>query len=183
MPLVIGVDEVGVGALCGPVAAAAVVWPSDGVREGLGDSKKLSPKRRAQAAQWLRKEAPFWTVGFASAKQVDLHGVHACRFWLMEVLAQRCREVAGELRVLVDGNQVLNVHGCEAIPKGDDLVPAISAASILAKTYRDQYMILLASDHPEYGFDKHKGYSTKDHRARLREHGLCEEHRRSFTLG
>lgn len=182
VPHIIGVDEVGVGPCAGPVVAAAVVWPEDGFRKGLGDSKKLSAKRRGLMAPVIEEEAPYWAVGFASCAQVDARGVHECRFAVMTELAQECRRSLGvELPVIVDGDVSLRIGGCTAVVKGDESVPAVSAASILAKVFRDEYMVLIGKKYPQYGFGQHKGYVTAEHKAALVKYGPCLEHRRSYA--
>jgi ribonuclease HII len=174
-----GVDEVGRGPLVGAVVTAAVILDPARPIEGLADSKALSDKRRQQLAPMIRERALAFSLGRAEPDEIDqLNIFHAT------LLAMR-RAVAGLVlrpdAVLVDGNRVTD-FGCpaEAVVKGDGRIPAISAASILAKVARDEEMRLLHQRHPDYGFDRHKGYPTADHLAALGRLGPLPEHRRSF---
>jgi ribonuclease HII len=177
--LVAGVDEAGRGPLAGPVVAAAVILDPDQPIAGLNDSKKLSERQRERLYDEIRAKALCCSVAEASVAEIDeLNILHAT------MLAMK-RAVEGlrlkPAKVLVDGNRlpVLKV-AAEAIVQGDALVPAISAASILAKVTRDRWCQQLHAAYPAYGFDGHKGYPTAAHVAALREHGACPEHRRSF---
>lgn len=177
--LVAGVDEVGRGPLVGAVVTAAVILDPARPIAGLADSKKLSERKRESLALLIREQALAWSLGRAEPAEIDeLNILHAT------LLAMR-RAVAGLSRapeaVLVDGNRVTEFPcPAEAVVKGDGRVPAISAASILAKVARDAEMRDLHERYPQYGFDRHKGYPTKDHMAALRAHGALPEHRRSF---
>ncbi|WP_019918218.1 ribonuclease HII [Methyloversatilis discipulorum] len=176
-----GVDEAGRGPLCGPVYAAAVILDPVRPIDGLNDSKKLSEKKREALAPLIRERALAWAVGIATVEEIDrLNILHAT------MLAMR-RAVEGLAvppdRVLIDGNRVppgLSVPA-RAIVGGDASEAAISAASILAKTGRDQEMMALAALYPQYGIAKHKGYPTAEHLAALRVHGPSPIHRRSFA--
>ncbi|GAA0784217.1 MULTISPECIES: ribonuclease HII [Pseudomonadati] len=176
---VAGVDEVGRGPLVGDVVTAAVILDPSRPIDGLNDSKKLSEKRRNALYQTIYDNALAVSVGRASPEEIDqLNILHAT------MLAMQ-RAVAGlgiaPQRVLVDGNRVpdfgIQAH---AIIKGDGLVSAISAASIIAKVVRDQEMLELDAKHPQYGFAKHKGYPTKAHFEALAEFGVLGVHRKSF---
>lgn len=172
-------DEAGRGPLAGPVYAAAVILDPRRPIPGLKDSKKLSAANRIRLAGEIRAHALAWSVAVASVEEIDrLNILHA------SLLAMRRAVLAlspSPAQVLVDGNRCPDLpYPARAIVKGDDLVPAISAASILAKTERDKEMARLAVIHPEYGFDRHAGYPTAEHLAALRTHGPCPEHRRSF---
>lgn len=178
--LVAGVDEAGRGPLAGPVVAAAVILDDMRPIKGLADSKKLSPKRREVLYDEIRARALCCSIAEASVEEIDrLNILHAT------MLAMR-RAVQGlrlkPTKVLVDGNRIppLDVLA-EAIVKGDTKVPAISAASILAKVTRDRMLADLHIRHPEYGFDQHKGYGTAQHLEALRRLGPLPEHRRSFA--
>lgn len=177
--LVCGVDEAGRGPLCGSVVAAAVILDPAHPIPGLADSKKLSAARRQRLAAEIRAHAIAWSVAEASVEEIDrLNILHAT------MLAMR-RAVEGltpaPVRALVDGNRCPELSiSVEAIVKGDALVEAISAASILAKTVRDEAMVSLDARFPAYGFARHKGYPTAEHLDALRRHGVLECHRRSF---
>lgn len=176
-----GVDEAGRGPLCGPVYAAAVILDPTRPIDGLNDSKKLSEKKREALAPLIRERALAWAVGVATVEEIDrLNILHA------SMLAMR-RAVEGlgvpPDEVLIDGNRVPSglVVPARAIVGGDASEPAISAASILAKTGRDHEMMALALLYPQYGIARHKGYPTPEHLAALREHGPSPIHRRSFA--
>ena len=178
--LVAGVDEAGRGPLAGPVVAAAVILDELKPIKHLGDSKMISPRRRERLFDEIRAQALACCIAEASVEEIDRLNI------LQATLLAMQRAVAG-LRlaprlVLVDGNR-LPVLGmpAEAIVKGDARVPSISAASILAKVYRDRLCEALHEAHPAYGFARHKGYPTADHLAALQAHGACVAHRRSFA--
>ena len=178
--LIAGVDEAGRGPLAGPVVAAAVILDELAPIKGLKDSKVLTALRRERLFDEIRAKALCCCIAQASVEEID-----ALNILQATLLAMR-RAVEGlRLRphkVLVDGNRlpVLKVQA-EAIVKGDAKVKAISAASILAKVHRDRLCLVLHEQHPQYGFDGHKGYPTPAHLAALREHGACPQHRRSFA--
>ena len=177
--LIAGVDEAGRGPLAGPVVAAAVILDDRHANKGLADSKKLSARRREALFDEIRAKALCCSIAQASVEEIDELNI------LQATLLAMRRAVMG-LRlppklVLVDGNRlpVLDIRA-EAIVKGDDKVPAISAASILAKVTRDRWCLEYHQQFPQYGFDQHKGYGTADHLAALRLHGPCPQHRRTF---
>ena len=177
--LVAGVDEAGRGPLAGPVMAAAVILDDRRPIVGLADSKKISPRRREALFDEIRAKALCCSIAQASVEEIDTLNI------LQATMLAMRRAVMG-LRlppklVLVDGNRlpVLDIRA-EAIVKGDDKVPAISAASILAKVSRDRWCQEYHQHFPQYGFDQHKGYGTADHLAALRLHGPCPQHRRTF---
>lgn len=180
-PLLAGVDEAGRGPLAGPVFAAAVILnPNNPITE-LADSKKLTPKRREALAFRIKAEALAWCVASASTAEIDeLNILHAT----MLAMRRACEQLPTLPEfILIDGNRIpdnLSVPA-RAIIKGDDQVPAISAASILAKTARDAACELMHEQYPQYAFAQHKGYGTKLHMQLLQEHGPCPEHRRSFA--
>jgi len=178
--LVAGVDEAGRGPLAGPVVAAAVILDELQPIRGLGDSKAISPGRRDRLYDEIRAKALACCIAEASVEEIDRLNI------LQATLLAMQRAVAGlrlpPRRVLVDGNRLpLLAMPAEAIVKGDATVPAISAASILAKVHRDRLCLALNEAHPVYGFDRHKGYPTAEHLAALREHGACAAHRRSYA--
>lgn len=175
-----GVDEAGRGPLAGPVMAAAVMLDPGQPIKGLRDSKKLSAAARARMADEIRLRAVAWCVAEASVAEIDQLNI------LQATLLAMQRAVAGLGRapddVWVDGNRCPNwAWRSQAVVKGDDKVAAIAAASILAKTVRDQFMCRLHDDYPAYGFAKHMGYGTAVHLAALQAHGACPQHRRSFS--
>jgi len=178
--LIAGVDEAGRGPLAGPVVAAAVILDDRNPIEGLADSKKLSVLRREKLFDEIRAKALCCSVAQASVEEIDELNI------LQATLLAMQRAVVG-LRllpklVLVDGNRlpVLSMRS-EAIVKGDSLVPAISAASILAKVTRDRQCLELDQQYPNYGFAKHKGYGTADHLLALHRFGACQVHRKTFA--
>ena len=177
---VAGIDEAGRGPLAGPVLAAAVILDSARPIPGLMDSKRLSAKRRDVLAERIRAEALEWGVGRAEVEEVDrLNVLQAALLAMRRAVAQLSTplEVA-----LVDGNaRPLLPCAVVTIVGGDATVPAISAASILAKVARDGEMQRLAAAHPQYGFERHKGYATAEHLRALRRHGPSVIHRRSFA--
>ncbi len=179
--LICGVDEAGRGPLAGPVYAAAVILGPDFDIEGLRDSKKISESKRYTLAAHIKKNALAWSLGICSASEIDELNIHQAT-----LLAMR-RAIEGlngytSIKILVDGLFCPKVdHPCEAIVKGDDKVAEISAASIIAKTERDLEMIEIDKIYPRYQFKKHKGYPTKLHIEMIKDEGLCEYHRRSFS--
>ena len=178
--LMAGVDEAGRGPLAGPVVAAAVILDELQPIEGLNDSKLLTPRRREQLFDEIRAKALCCCIAQASVEEIDTLNI------LQATLLAMRRAVEGlrlrPHRVLVDGNRLpLLKVPAEAIVRGDSKVKAISAASILAKVHRDRLCLELHAQHPQYGFDGHKGYPTPAHLAALREHGACPQHRRSFA--
>ena len=177
--LVCGVDEAGRGPLAGPVSAAAVILDAANPIEGLADSKKLTEKQRDQLAPVIRERALAWAVAYADVEEIDRLNILQATLLAMKraVLALHPRPH----QVLVDGLYCPQTGiPSQAIVKGDSTVAAISAASILAKTARDELMLGLHAQYPQYGFDGHKGYPTPAHLAALRAHGVSEIHRRSF---
>lgn len=175
-----GVDEAGRGPLAGPVVAACVILDPARPIEGLADSKKLSAARREHLAMQIRERALAWSVAEASVEEIDRINIFHATLLAMRRAVDALDCIPDE--VLVDGNRcpALSIP-CRAIVRGDALIPAISAASILAKTVRDAGMLRMHAQHPEYGFDRHKGYPTRLHVAALERHGPTPHHRRSFA--
>ena len=177
--LIVGVDEAGRGPLAGPVVAAAVMLNIDKPIAGLADSKVLTEKRRERLFDEIRARALCCCIAEASVEEIDQLNI------LQATLLAMRRAVEG-LRlkptlVLVDGNRLPQLQvPAEAIVKGDAKVPAISAASILAKVHRDRQCLQMDEIYPAYGFARHKGYPTAQHLAALREHGVTPWHRRTF---
>ncbi|MDP3245762.1 MAG: ribonuclease HII [Polaromonas sp.] len=178
--LVAGVDEAGRGPLAGPVVAAAVILDDLHPIKGLGDSKVISPRRRERLYDEILAKALCCSIAEASVEEIDRLNILQATMLAMRRAVEGLR--LKPAKVLVDGNRLptLNVLA-EAIVRGDALVPAISAASILAKVYRDRLCQHLHQEFPQYGFAMHKGYGTAEHLAALREHGACLHHRRSFS--
>lgn len=186
-PLVIGVDEAGRGPLAGPVVAAACVLGTR-VPAGLNDSKKLSAKRRATLDEAIRETCAF-ALAVVEPDEIDRVNIfQATMLAMTRCVGELCEALGRDPHeALIDGN--MTPHGrcadwvwpARAIVGGDGIEPAISAASILAKEHRDRVMIAAAQDHPEYGWERNKGYGTKDHMEALRVHGPTPLHRRSFA--
>jgi ribonuclease HII len=177
--LVAGVDEVGRGPLAGPVVTAAVILDPEHPIDGLMDSKKLSEKRREELAVLIKENSLAWSIGRAEVEEIDEINILQATMLAMQ------RAVAGlspaPEHALIDGNRCPQLAcTAEAIIKGDGLVPAISAASIIAKVSRDNEMVELDAMYPGYGLAGHKGYPTKAHRDALIELGVTSIHRRSF---
>ncbi|MBA4195298.1 MAG: ribonuclease HII [Comamonadaceae bacterium] len=178
--LVAGVDEAGRGPLAGPVVAAAVILDDLHPIAGLNDSKKLSASRREALFDEIRAKALCCSVAEASVEEIDRLNILQATLLAMRRAVQGLR--LKPAKVLVDGNRLPPLEVlAEAIVGGDAKVAAISAASILAKVTRDRQLVELHARHPEYGFDRHKGYGTADHLAALRRHGALPVHRRSFA--
>jgi ribonuclease HII len=175
-----GVDEAGRGPLAGPVVAAAVILDDLNRIKGLADSKKLTALRRERLFDEIRAKALACCIAEASVEEIDRLNILQATLLAMRRAVDGLRLVP--TKVLVDGNRLPMLRmPAEAIVKGDAKVPAISAASILAKVHRDRLCLALHEAHPQYGFATHKGYPTPEHLAALRAHGACEEHRRSFA--
>lgn len=176
---VCGVDEAGRGPLAGPVCAAAVILPEGIAIEGLNDSKKLSEKQRERLFDIIKERAVSYGVAFASVEEIEEHNILAATFIAMN-RAISALEPAADIAI-IDGNRTKGIDiPAVAVVKGDSKCAGVAAASILAKVTRDRYMYDMAEKYPQYGFDKHKGYGTKQHYAAIREFGPCEIHRMSF---
>jgi ribonuclease HII len=183
MQLIAGVDEAGRGPLAGPVYAAAVILDPTKPIKGLRDSKQLSPARRDALSLLIRRDALAFSIAWAEVEEIDTLNILGAT-----MLAMRRAVLGLAMRphqVQIDGNRLPHLADlcdeAKAIIRGDSLVPAISAASILAKTTRDHEMVLLARRFPGYRFEQHKGYPTPQHLAALRLHGPTPAHRRSFA--
>ena len=178
--LMAGVDEAGRGPLAGPVVAAAVMLDELHPIQGLADSKLLTALRRERLFDEIRAKALCFCIAQASVEEIDTLNILQATMLAMRRAVQGLR-LKPQL-VLVDGNRlpVMEIRA-QAIVKGDALIPAISAASILAKVWRDHACQELDLQYPQYGFARHKGYGTAQHLAALEEHGPCEQHRRSFA--
>lgn len=177
-----GVDEAGRGCLAGPVTAAAVIPGRAGaawLRAGLNDSKQINAKTRQELRERIESEAAAWAVGWASVEEIEelniLKASHLAMHRAIDALV-----IAPEF-LLIDGNRFQThsiPHSCEI--KGDGRFMSIAAASILAKTHRDELMLELSAAFPEYGWERNKGYPTKAHKAALSSHGVCVHHRNTF---
>jgi ribonuclease HII len=177
--LIAGVDEAGRGPLAGPVVAAAVILDDLNPIKGLADSKKLTAARREKLFDEIRAKALCCSIAQASVEEIEQLNILQATMLAMRRAVEGLR--LKPTKVLVDGNRlpVLDVLA-EAIVQGDALVPAISAASILAKVTRDRWCAEYDLQFPQYGFAKHKGYGTAEHMAALKAHGACPEHRKTF---
>ncbi|WP_374640488.1 ribonuclease HII [Hydrogenophaga sp.] len=178
--LVAGVDEAGRGPLAGPVVAAAVILDDLAPIKGLADSKKLTERQRERLYDEIRAKALCCSVAQASVTEIDSLNILQATMLAMRRAVQGLR--LKPVKVLVDGNRLPSLDVmAEAVVGGDALVPAISAASILAKVTRDRLLMELHERHPDYGFDRHKGYGTAQHLEALRRLGPLPEHRRTFS--
>lgn len=176
-----GVDEAGRGPLAGPVVAAAVILDPSRPIAGLADSKALSAAAREALAGQVRANALAWSIAWADTAEIDALNILAASMLAMRRAVDRLS--VRPAHVCVDGNRCPRLgprFTVEAVVGGDASVPAISAASILAKTWRDAWMVRLDRRHPGYGFARHKGYPTADHCAALAARGPCAAHRRTF---
>ena len=178
--ILVGIDEVGIGCLAGPVVAAAVILDPANPIYGITDSKKISEQRRKALADQVMANAVDWAVGQASVSEIDQHNILRASHLAMQ-------RAYGDLKsdatlVLVDGNKspYFPVES-KAVIKGDETVLAIGAASIIAKVFRDGLMEELGKKYPDYDFEKNKGYPTKSHMQTLRAIGPCAQHRNSFA--
>ena len=177
-----GCDEAGRGCLAGAVFAAAVILPSDYRHEWLTDSKQLSEKKRYALRPEIEREAMAWAVGIVTPEEIDRINILNASFLAMHRAIDQLQIRPDHL--LIDGNRF---NAYPAIPhttviKGDGKFLSIAAASVLAKTYRDDYMDRLATEYPDYQWLKNKGYPTKAHREAIRQHGITPYHRQTFTL-
>lgn len=177
-----GCDEAGRGCLAGPVTAAAVILPPGFEAPLLNDSKQLTGKRRSMLREIIEKEALAWAVAMVDVSVIDEVNILKASFMAMT-------KAVGQLQVIpehlvIDGNRFLNTTGIShtCIVGGDARIMAIAAASVLAKTHRDELMESLHQTYPEYGWNRNKGYPTRDHRNAIMQYGICEWHRRSFRL-
>lgn len=177
-----GVDEAGRGCLAGSVYAAAVILPEDYVNDALNDSKQLTAARRYALRREIERDALAWAVGVATPEEIDeINILNASILAMHRALDQlKVRPEA----IIVDGNRFKPYRFIPytTVVKGDGKYLSIAAASILAKTYRDDYMDALAAEYPQYGWDVNKGYPTRAHREAIAEHGVTPYHRKSFRL-
>lgn len=177
-----GCDEAGRGCLAGSVFAAAVILPVGYDNAALNDSKKLTERRRYELREQIMADAEAWAVGEVTPEEIDRINILKASFLAMH-RALDLLKVRPEA-VIVDGNRFVPYHDLPytTVVKGDGKYQAIAAASILAKTFRDDYMKLLHREYPCYGWDGNKGYPTAEHRRAIREHGVSPYHRMSYNL-
>ena len=177
-----GCDEAGRGCLAGPVYAAAVIMPKDFEHILLNDSKQLSKKKRYVAREIVEEHALAWAVGKVSPQEIDKINILQASFLAMHRAVDQLKLRPEQL--LIDGNRFVSYQNIphHTIIKGDGKYISIAAASILAKTYRDDFMLSIHQDYPHYAWDSNKGYPAKAHRAAIAEYGACEHHRHSFRL-
>lgn len=177
-----GCDEAGRGCLAGSVYAAAVIFPADYQNEELNDSKQLTDKKRHQLREIIERDAVAWAVGVVTPEEIDKINILNASFLAMHRALDQLK-VRPEA-IIVDGNRFKQYgevpHAC--IVKGDAKYLSIAAASILAKTYRDDYMDGLAEEYPQYDWKSNKGYPTKKHREAIRQYGVTPYHRMSYNL-
>ncbi len=176
---VCGVDEAGRGPLAGPVCAGAVILPKGLEIPGLNDSKKLTDKKRRELYPLIKEQAIAWGIGFASHEEIDELNILQATYLAMSRAIQALEGKADF--ALIDGNRAKDFGiPLKTVVKGDSLSASIAAASVLAKVARDDIMLEMAKEYPEYGFEVHKGYGTKQHYEALRQFGHCAIHRMSF---
>lgn len=176
-----GCDEAGRGCLAGPVFAAAVIIPKNFYHPLLNDSKQVAEEHRSILRKYIEKKAIAYAVAMVDHEEIDRINILKASFKAMHLALDQLRERPGFL--LIDGNRFTPYqavpHAC--IIQGDGRYAAIAAASILAKTYRDEFMMKLHDEFPHYKWDSNKGYGTRAHRTAIAEHGMCSYHRRTFT--
>lgn len=177
-----GCDEAGRGCLAGDVYAAAVILPPDFENELLNDSKQLTEAQRYRLRNIIEKEAVAWAVGIVTAAEIDKINILRASILAMHRAVDKLKVRPEHL--LIDGNKFSPYPGIthNTVVKGDATYMSIAAASILAKTYRDDYMLAIAKEYPMYDWQNNKGYPTAKHRAAIREHGTTPHHRMSFNL-
>jgi ribonuclease HII len=177
-----GCDEAGRGCLAGPVFAAAVILPKNYKHPVLNDSKKLSAKQRALLKDEIIKSAIAWKVAFVNNDEIDEMNILRASIKAMHLAIEGLEKEPQFL--LIDGNRFYQYKTIryKTIIKGDGIFFSIAAASVLAKTFRDEFMEKIHNEFPEYGWNKNKGYPTADHRAAILKHGITPYHRKSFNL-
>jgi ribonuclease HII len=191
--VICGLDEAGRGPLAGPVCAAAVILSQDFPRNILGDSKKLSSKQRENARVVIEERALAWGIGWASHEEIDTINILQASLLAMKrafdaMIRTLAQKTASNQPIyieeaVIDGLSIPDIPvPCRALPKADSIVPEVMAASILAKTARDQEMKRYSLLYPEYGYEKHKGYPTKEHLSMIARYGLSPIQRKSFRV-
>ena len=184
--LICGCDEAGRGALAGPVVAGAVILPKTFQNSTINDSKKLSENLRTKLVKLIKKKSLFWAIGVVNVNRIDKINILNASIQAMHIAIKK---IVNKMQknpdlLIIDGNRFKKYHNIEhkCIIKGDSKYLSISAASILAKTYRDDIMIKLHTQHPTYNWTRNKGYPTKEHKQKIIMHGITEHHRKSFKL-
>tara|TARA_B100001287_G_C22617796_1_gene498518 strand:- start:136 stop:732 length:597 start_codon:yes stop_codon:yes gene_type:complete len=182
LKIVAGCDEAGRGCLAGPVFASAVILPNNFKCKRLDDSKRLSPKIRLKLKKHIMNESLAWSIGIVSEEEIDKLNILNASFLAMHRAIDNLK-IDPEL-LIIDGNRFNKYKDIEhiCIVKGDQKFMSIAAASIIAKTYRDDYMKKIDLEHPEYNWKSNKGYPTLEHRSSLVKYGLTKYHRKSFQL-
>ena len=177
-----GCDEAGRGCFAGPVFAAAVILPRNFRHKLLNDSKQLTADVRNQLRLVIEEKAISYAVASIDNEEIDSINILKASFKAMHLAIDQLSETPGLL--LIDGNRFYKYRDIphECIIKGDGIYASIAAASILAKTYRDEYMMKLHQEYPFYGWNTNKGYGTEEHRKALEQYGICKYHRKSFRL-
>ena len=177
-----GCDEAGRGCLAGPVFAAAVILPPKFDNELLNDSKQLTEAQRYRLREVIEREAVAWAVGIVTAEEIDSINILRASILAMQRAVEQLTTVPEHL--LIDGNRFTKYKDIPhtTVVKGDATYMSIAAASVLAKTYRDDYMHEIAKEYPQYDWDKNKGYPTVKHRNAIRQHGATPHHRMTFNL-
>ena len=183
MELIAGVDEAGRGCLAGPVVAACVVFFKDQTIEGLRDSKRLSAKKREQLFQIIKEESQEYSIGLANHLEVDQYNILKATMLAMQRAIDKLHQ--NDIQVLIDGPYCPVIRSNMSLrlePKigGDSLFPSVSAASVLAKVTRDQFMEQMHKKYPQYRFDKNKGYPTQEHLSAIKQFGPTPIHRMTF---
>lgn len=174
-----GIDEAGRGPLAGPVYAAAVILPPDIRLDGINDSKKLSPKKREELFDEITKKAVSYSIFAVDEKKIDEINILNATYMAMNGAAEALSQKPDY--VIIDGNSIKNMsYPHETIVKGDAKSISIAAASVLAKVARDRYITEMAKTYPEYGFERHKGYGTKEHTDAILKYGITPIHRKTF---
>jgi len=176
-----GCDEAGRGCLAGPVFAAAVILPKNYKNKYLNDSKKLNEKQRNELRKIIEEEIDFWAVAQVSPEEIDDINILNASFLAMHRAISKLQQMPELL--LIDGNRFNKYEDIphECIIKGDGKYMSIAAASILAKTHRDEFMKKAAKEYPDYSWEKNKGYPTLEHKMAIQDHGICSLHRKTFN--
>jgi len=180
MTLICGIDEAGRGPLAGPVYAAAVIFDSNFILDALKDSKKLSEKKRLDLYEMIKTNAVDYSFSFASVLEIDQLNILQASLLAMNRAYEKLTKLPDQ--IIVDGNfiPIIDFNNIQSLPKADALIPAVSAASIIAKVERDNYMRELDLKYPEYNLKKHKGYPTKEHMDLIKIYGIKDFYRKSF---